>query len=430
MGDIFKFFVDEVFLSHRSIVNKINLSDDKTTKNEILFGAVLIPNIKSSYFPPMHLRKVLFSPEFLTFDYYKNYREKIEDLPSPDNYRFRGTIEEGNYYEIPSHLFPERTLPRTLTPEFYNILDDYIVDSPFVDSTNDENTLDLNEGLNLLDIAPNSKESDELLVYCFNVGQGDSILIIFPNKNVYIIDTNIYTKKNLEKYIQIVKRILRNNKLSVDRIKALIITHKHLDHLRGAENLIKSDSLFFEYFLINFDYTHDTNVVYGLLNIAKRRIPNNININNQENFYEGKVKVTIANPKNDTCNKTVCKDVNDSSIVLLLEYGNNTVLLSGDAGHPVINSIFSKQLNGENILKVSHHGSRTGTNEKLLTNFHPKYAFISAGNHKGFKHPHTEAITALNDANTDISLSKEVGSIVYSIKEDRTTKNPFIYRNF
>lgn len=422
-GSTFNFFVDEIFL-----LNSEKSDESVITNQKNIFGAVLIPNIKSTYFPPMHLRKFLFTPEFLTFDYYKSYTEKIQDLPLPDNYQFRGSIAEGNYYEIPSNLFPGRIFPSFLTTDFHNILEEFKFNSPFENELDMDNIVNFDKGVNILNVDPKSEENRELLVYCFNVGQGDSILIIFPNKNVYIVDTNIYSGNSLKKYIDVVRNILTKNELPENKIKSLIITHKHLDHLRGAEKLIVSEEFEFKHFLINYDYNHKTNVVHHLLDAAKQKIPNNINVNKPGSFKEGKVEVTILNPKHDTFNNTVCKDLNDTSIVILLQYGESNVLLSGDAGYPVINSVLTNSFTGKNMLKISHHGSRTGTDNQLLTRFPPKYAFISAGTHKRFRHPHSETITALNRHNIDFNLSKDDGSMVYSVTENKIEKAPLIYR--
>lgn len=313
--------------------------------------------------------------EFLTKEYYEHYRELVNYLPTSNNYEFRGSIVEGNYYEIPTRFFESGSIPEILTSTYHAILAENLMSSPFKDTMDKDDILDIEEGIETLNVKPHKNERQEMFVYCFNVGQGDSFLIIFPNNNVYIIDTNIYAGNKLDRYVCIVKYILSNNNLSINKVKALIITHRHLDHLRGAGRLVRSKEFIIDNFIINFDYKHETNVVFDLLNAANHEIGHRINVNMPFSFNEGKVKVMIINPKADTFNNTVCNDVNDSSIVLLLQYGDSNVILSGDASYKVVTSYFSRQLTGENFLKVSHHGSRTGTNEHLLKRLQPMHLF-------------------------------------------------------
>lgn len=412
-GNYFNFFVDEVYA-----LPKVKESNQGGYYPNNLFGALLIPDIKSTYFPPYHLRRIVFPANFLSSEYYNYYRLKYPSLEDTNDINFRGSIVEGQHYSISSDVFTDRAIPEVLPEGVGLILNDAKIESPYQDYLT-ENIH--NEGLTLLN-NPETGNNEELLVYCFDVGQGDSILLIFPNKSVYIIDTNIYGEKGLDAYISTIKHILSENGLAVDIIKGLLITHKHLDHLRGAAQLMESNEFIFKYFLMNFDYKHTSKKVNELLDVANKKVTNHINVNEHGVFFEGGVKISILNPNDDTTNKKKCKDVNDSSIILMLEYGENRILLSGDAGYPITNNVIPHQKSNF-LLKVSHHGSNTGTDENLLKKIQPLNAYISAGNHKKFKHPHFEVIQLLNKYNVDVDVSKNEGSVVYEITKNSIIKN-------
>lgn len=412
--DSFNFFVDEVYA-----VPKITKNNEEF-KSDNLFGALLIPDINSAYFPPYHLRRILFPATFLSSDYYNYYRRKYPTLENISDSEFSESIVEGQYYSLRTNAFTDYRFPEILPPTFQTLLNQSKLDSPYRDSLTDNIN---DEGIALLNNAEHG-DREKILLYCFNVGQGDSMLLILPNKSVYIIDTNFYSGREITDYINKIIRILESNGIHSKNIKGLIITHKHLDHIRGAAQIIDCGEFVFENFIINFDYVHSGKKVEELLDVANRKIAKHINVNKQDSFYEGKVKISVLNPKPDTCNKIVCSDLNDSSIVLNLEYGESKVLLSGDAGFPITNSIIKGQTNNY-LLKVSHHGSRTGTDRVLMNKLHPSYAFISAGNHKGFKHPHKEATDLLNEYDVDFDTSREVGSMVYEITEKSIMKNLF-----
>ena len=88
-------------------------------------------------------------------------------------------------------------------------------------------------------------------LYYFNVGQGDSFLLIPISGNPYIIDINVYKDehcKQYDKFVEKVKNILLYHRLKRDYIKGLIITHKHTDHCRGGGYFIDNSEIEIENF--------------------------------------------------------------------------------------------------------------------------------------------------------------------------------------
>jgi len=150
------------------------------------------------------------------------------------------------------------------------------------------------------------------------------MLVITPTGSVYIIDTNYYSQKSVESFISNVKNILIKHRLSTSKIRALIITHKHIDHIRGANVMLNKAQFDIEYFLINHDYKHDLKSVKMLLEAAKS-IPNWVNINKRGFFMDGEVKFEIVNPDTDTSSNVAAPDMNDSSISIQISYGNDVI---------------------------------------------------------------------------------------------------------
>lgn len=98
-------------------------------------------------------------------------------------------------------------------------------------------------------------------------------------------------------------------------------------------------------------------------------------------------------------------NTNDSSIVLRLDYGENSLLLAGD----ISKSIERKLENiGADVLKVAHHGSKTSTAPEFVEAVSPQIAVISAGRDNKYGHPHEETLATLgrygiNILRTDIN---------------------------
>jgi competence protein ComEC len=79
------------------------------------------------------------------------------------------------------------------------------------------------------------------------------------------------------------------------------------------------------------------------------------------------------------------EDVNEDSLVLLVEYGDFQALFAGDAGFPAEAAMLG-QLRKVDLLKVGHHGSRGSTGDDWLDALGPPVAVISLGRND-YGHP-------------------------------------------
>lgn len=412
---------------------KITSSEDSLLKNRIFkfnvdnlgqidkdtYEALLIPDIKSKFFPPFHTRSVNISKKLLEYSYYKDQYPNTEEREN----EFFNDIRQGAYYEIPSELFIEK-----YKQSEENIIDSQFFkqflneSSPYKEKNNGEYNFTTSDGAEKISELANNKLKGAIL-YCFNAGQGDSNLFITANGNPYIIDTNIYSTKKMNDYIEKIKAILRGHKLRNDYIKGLIITHLHIDHIRGADLLIDSNAFKFDYFITNRDYEHDT-IVANRLYKSARKIPNWINSNERWEFREGETFICVKNPDNTTCNSP---DINNSSISLCIRDNGNLFYLTGDTGMHILENCYSCEEISEktnSTLKVSHHGSRTGTSDRFIKLTNPTFAFISAGQHKKFRHPHKESTNILKRNLVECDISKKIKrDVIYISRKSGIIKN-------
>ena len=87
-------------------------------------------------------------------------------------------------------------------------------------------------------------------------------------------------------------------------------------------------------------------------------------------------------------------DLNDSSIVIEMDYGTTKYLFMGDASTKIEENI---ELNKVDVLKVAHHGSNSSTSQEFLDRVKPKYAIISAGTNNSYNLPDNDIIDRLNN---------------------------------
>ena len=240
-------------------------------------------------------------------------------------------------------------------------------------------------------------------VYFFDVGQGDSALLISPyQKELIMIDTGGKVTYEKEKWQISSKRynisdgvIKFLKSIGVTKIDYLILSHGDQDHGGDAENIINKIKV--------------SNLVLnnGSINeIEKKVMTKNINITNSYNLKYFNIINLNNEPK---------ENENDNSIVNYISFLNYQFLFMGDAPKSIEEKI-SKKFNLKNIdvIKIGHHGSKTSTDKDFINKIKPNYSIISVGRLNRYNHPHEETLKNLKNSNilrTDLD-----GTIIMKIK--------------
>ena len=124
----------------------------------------------------------------------------------------------------------------------------------------------------------------------------------------------------------------------------------------------------------------------------------------------GMIYLDILHPSEDfVSNKT-----NDYSIVTLLRYNKFKAIFTGDLELNISEDLFERdKIEPVDYIKISHHGSKNGTSEKLVQILKPNVAIISVGKNS-YGHPNEEVINLLKKYNIKILRTDEIGDIVYN----------------
>ena len=109
------------------------------------------------------------------------------------------------------------------------------------------------------------------------------------------------------------------------------------------------------------------------------------------------------------------EDTNDTSIVLRIDYGATSFLLTGDmesdAERDLVNSGANLKVD---VLQVGHHGSSTSTSYVFLNAVLPEMGIIPCGVNNKYGHPHEETLSILRDAGVDVYRTDLLGTITVS----------------
>lgn len=197
-----------------------------------------------------------------------------------------------------------------------------------------------------------NKITGDVKIYFLNLKDADSF-IIKHDDYVMMIDTGE------EKDLEIVKNKLEE--LNIKTINKLILTHKDKDHIGNAEYIIKNYEVLN---IIQNDYDKNSDIEKSFNKKVKSLgILNNV-ISKNYNFYESGISFHLYATNLDY-------DSNNSSIVVLLKYGDTNVFFGGDIEKDRINELLNYNLPKCHIVKLPHHGRYNEKAVDLLNKLKP-----------------------------------------------------------
>jgi competence protein ComEC len=105
-------------------------------------------------------------------------------------------------------------------------------------------------------------------------------------------------------------------------------------------------------------------------------------------------------------------DVNENSLVVLVQYQALRALFMGDAGFQSEERLLNQGVAlHADILKVGHHGSAYSSSAAFIEAVHPRIAIVSVGRHNLFGHPAPSTLNTLRDAGASIFRTDQCGAI-------------------
>lgn len=247
-------------------------------------------------------------------------------------------------------------------------------------------------------------------IYVFDVGQGDSILIMFPhNKGNILIDTGgktSYCKSELgcSSYDLGEELIIPSlKKLGIKRLNYLILSHGDMDHILYSKTILDNFSVS-NIIMNNGDFTSYESKIIENYN-------DKVNILTTGIIEMDEFMIYFFNDYKSN-------NENDNSLAVYFNIFDFSFLSLGDSSSKVEEYITEKyDLKDIDILKVSHHGSKTSSSKQFIDRLNPKYSIISVGEKNRYHHPNKEVLDNLSPSK--LYRTDQHGSVMFKMHKDK-----------
>ena len=270
-------------------------------------------------------------------------------------------------------------------------------------------------------LTANAEGNRYLEIIHLDVGQGDATLVISPSGKTLLIDGGDTGKGN-----RVVVPLLKAR--GIERLDYIVATHYDADHIGGLDEVIN-----------HFQGQHGPILDRG--RAGRKQTPtskayaqyvaagglsadrNPVALGARAIDLDGGVSVRVVAAGGCVlghgAKPVITKpDENSVSVAMVISYGQFDYFIGGDltgggkSGNrktPDVETSVARVVGDIDVLKLSHHGSETSSNEMFLAATAPEIAVVSVGNkgkNKRYHHPRRSVLTRLHDLRTAGVLKK------------------------
>lgn len=305
---------------------------------------------------------------------------------------------------------------------------------------------------------------DDLKIHFVDVGQGDCIIIEFPDGKNMIIDSGDESDDNEEAISTYA------SKLNITKFDYMLLTHQDADHVGNMDYVFENYEIgyvFKPYTLSAYDKKVNN---YGVGDLVEGLNEGNTGsdafVSTSQAYFKFLLGIQLEgcgyesfNLDSDFANKVKYNNVeyeykfnfltpvadvqdikyenpNDYSPICVLEYAGKKIMLTGDAEGVLPEGVAENEYVARygttinvDVLKVGHHGSGTSTTQEFLDAVKPEFAVICVGKENKYKHPLQDILNRLSecdgiyrtDNNGDIELSISIdGNMRFDVEKSST----------
>lgn len=250
----------------------------------------------------------------------------------------------------------------------------------------------------------NVPPSGSLKITVLDVEHGDAILLQDDKRNIMVDVGDSKNRQLLEQKL---------SKYGVNRIKSVIVSHHHKDHMGNIFTVAGKYGVSNIYDNGNVNNGNKNSI--KLHNILSKGEYNNRVLKSGDvvQIDKGYYFEVLSPGEFLQADKRIKNDQNNNSVVLKLHYGDFTMLLTGDIEAPAEALLYKKYGSSlkSDVLKVGHHGSKTSSYYKFIEQVKPQYALISCGDFVKYHHPNKNVVGSLEHLGAKVYTTEKNGDL-------------------
>jgi len=240
-----------------------------------------------------------------------------------------------------------------------------------------------------------SGDSLPLRIYFADVDQGSATLVVAPSGESMLIDSG--DESHAGALISLLQEA------GIEQLEYFLATHYHADHVGAIDEIVAAGYKVTRAFLDRGDPRAFGAYVKTLEYLEYERTAALL----REQLFPGD-RVSLGRGVSLDClvasgvlpgeptPVSTDGDENESSVGVMLRYGNFEMFLGGDLTSVVENRLVAAgTLADVDVYVADHHGSDTSSTTGLLDVLKPEVVVISSGSHRLYKHPRKAAMDRL-----------------------------------
>jgi competence protein ComEC len=269
-------------------------------------------------------------------------------------------------------------------------------------------------------------ERGRLSVTFLDVGQGDSMLLVFPHGSTMLLDSGGQLHFDFDRVAEFAEDredvFIEDSigiaeaavmpalwRRGIKQLDWIIVSHGDADHVEGFGEIVRS-----------FDTGQVVRAVSPLNNLPTDLFDQAARsaglpvwcVRAGDEFEIDGVRIKVLWPTGDA--DSVAMSSNNQSLALRISFGHRSFLLTGDIEKEAEARLIAAANLKTDVLKIAHHGSKTSTTAEFLESAKPKHAVISVADPSPYGHPHVEVIERLQTSGAKIWRTSHCGAITIS----------------
>jgi competence protein ComEC len=241
-----------------------------------------------------------------------------------------------------------------------------------------------------------------------DVGQGDAALVTMPDGTTVLVDGGGRPtfSRNAEAARRIGETVVSEYLWwrGLSELDYVVATHADADHIDGLNDVLRN----FHVRGVLIARSPGGNSEFAKFSETLRETRTQVEtIQAGDTIRFGTVELIVLWPP-------LGEDLSDNnnSIVLRLEFGERSILLTGDIEKAAEGSLVASQQSlRADVVKVPHHGSKTSSTDAFVLATKPTFAIISVGRNSMFGHPHQEVVDRWQASGATVLTTGASGTI-------------------